>query len=95
MMGQSPAAVIVLTWCRGAARLQIDGRPAEWYNFAQLDQDMEMTLLTTTISVAATRPALHQPVGLPLVTNGPDSAADMDSEDTDHRCGCSWSQRPA
>ena len=53
---------------------------------------MEIVLQTITTIVATSRPALHQPVGLPLVTNGPDNANANDN--TNYHGGRSWGQQP-
>mgnify|MGYP005671395933 CR=1 FL=1 len=55
---------------------------------------METVSHSITTIVAATRPALHQPVGLPLVTNGPDNANDNTNDHFNHRRGRCWGQRP-
>ncbi len=51
---------------------------------------MEIVLQTITTIVATSRLALHQPVGLPLVTNGPENA----NANSNHQRGRSWGQRP-
>jgi hypothetical protein len=53
---------------------------------------MEIVLQTITTIVATSRLALHQSVGLPLVTNGPDNANANDN--SNHQRGRSWGQRP-
>jgi hypothetical protein len=55
---------------------------------------METILHNTLTIVAANRPGLHQPVGLPLVTNGPDDAFDNANDNINHQRGRSWSRRP-
>ncbi len=51
---------------------------------------MENRLHLTTANAEASRPGLHQPVGLPLVTNGPDSVDNNANNDTHRDCGRCW-----
>lgn len=44
----------------------------------------------TTANAEAGRPCLHQPVGLPLVTNGPDNANNNANDDIHRECGRCW-----
>ncbi len=49
----------------------------------------------TKLTIAATRRlALHQPEGLPLVTNGPDNVNANANNNDDHRRGRCCGQRP-
>ena len=47
----------------------------------------------TRITPEAGRPCLHQPVGLPLVTNGPDNANNNANNDFNRECGRCWVRR--
>lgn len=54
---------------------------------------METALHTYTTAVSIGRPILHQPVGLPLFTNGPDNAKE-NANDNNRRRGRCWGQVP-
>jgi hypothetical protein len=54
---------------------------------------MESSCRLTIATAAAGRSYLHQPVGLPLVTNGPDNANNNANNDFNRECGRCWVRR--